>query len=263
MSERDRVAPLSEQEQLLIAGFVLGDLTAEETARLKQLATSNPEIRREIRAMQTSLEVLPQALPLASPPPSLRQRIVAAAPAAVEAIPTPADIASVPSRWRLTRRAPALLKLLAALGGLFALLLAADNLRLRSQLQLAREDNLEQVATILQQPTSRLISLEGDQNGAAGTLLFTPGNWSEVIVSLGNLPPLPPERIYRMWLSLDNGDAILCGEFNTESDGSVFVRFTPPESPPEGVKATELYVTQEALDSIPRPQAERVMEGLV
>ncbi|MEM8716292.1 MAG: anti-sigma factor [Cyanobacteria bacterium P01_G01_bin.4] len=302
----DRVPSLSEQDQLLVAGFVLGDLTAEEAAQLKQLAATNPDIRREIRAMQTSLELMPQALPLATPPAHLRQRIVSTDPAAEESVPPSAEIAatvepvaplanpvttpeSVPatniqpetnvqpatlsrdasssqpvSRSSiLTRRSRSILKWLAALVALFALLLAVDNFRLRNQLQLAQEQNLNRVAEILQQPTSRLIALEGGQNEAIGTLLFTPGNWSEVIVSLGNLPPLPPDRIYRMWLSLDNGDVILCGEFNTESDGSVFVRFTPPESPPEGVKATELYVTHEELNSIPMPQAERVMEGIV
>ncbi len=286
MNDRDHVPSLSEQEQLLVAGFVLGDLTAEETARLKQLAATNPDIRREIRAMQTSLELMPQALPLATPPPHLRQRIVTTAltttdPAAESATPsgetastlepvappapsgTPSSQALLSRPSILTRRSRSIVKWLAALVTLFALLLAADNIRLRNQLQLAQEQHLNRVAEILQQPTSRLIALEGGQNEATGTLLFTPGNWSEVIVSLANLPPLPPDRIYRMWLSLDNGDVILCGEFNPESDGSVFVRFTPPESPPEGVKATELFVTQEELNSIPMPQAERVMEGVV
>ncbi|MEM9566968.1 MAG: anti-sigma factor, partial [Cyanobacteria bacterium P01_E01_bin.34] len=285
MSNRDRIPSLSDQEQLLVAGFVLGDLTAEEAARLEELAATNPDIRREIGAMQASLELMPQALPLATPPAHLRQRIVTTElitidPAAesatpsgksastVETVAPPAAVDTPPSQAlsrpsTLTLRSRSILKWLAALVALFALLLAVDNFRLRNQLQLAQEQNLNRVAEILQQPTSRLIALEGGQNEATGTLLFTPGNWSEVIVSLGNLPPLPPDRIYRMWLSLDNGDVILCGEFNTEANGSVFVRFTPPESPPEGVKATELYVTQEELNSIPMPQAERVMEGIV
>ena len=77
-----------------------------------------------------------------------------------------------------------------------------------------------------------LIALTANDSAAAGTLLFTPGRWQEVIVSFGDLPPLPPDQVYRMWLALENGAIIYCGEFNTESDGSVFVRFTPPETPP-------------------------------
>lgn len=279
MSDRDRGQPLSEHEQMLVAGFVLGDLTTEETAQLKQLAAINPKIRQEIRAMQASLELMPQALAPLAPPPHLRQRVVeselvpVAAPISMPvpvAVSTSATVSGLSNPEPVTarnspfsRRARSILKLLAVVLAFITLLLAADNLRLRSQLRLAETRNLDRVADILQQPTSRTISLVGNSNEATGTLLFTPGNWSEVIVSLGNLPPLPPDRIYRMWLALDNGDAILCGEFNTEGDGSVFIRFTPPESPSEGVKATELYVTQEELESIPMPQAERVMEGEV
>jgi hypothetical protein len=117
------------------------------------------------------------------------------------------------------------------------------------------------VASILKQPNSRLISLKSKESKAAGTLLFTPGRWKEVIVSLGNLPPLPPDQIYRMWLSLDNGEILYCGEFNTDSEGSVFVRFTPPKTPPKGIKATELFVTLDAREAPLRPSEQRVMEG--
>jgi hypothetical protein len=142
-------------------------------------------------------------------------------------------------------------------------LLAADNLRLRHQLRLVQEINPERVAAILQQPNSRLIALTSQDSDAAGTLLFTPGRWQEVIVSLGNLPPLPPDQIYRMWLALENGEVIYCGEFNTEPDGSIFVRFTPPETPPEGVKATELFVTVNQVASELDASTERVLQGAI
>ena len=144
---------------------------------------------------------------------------------------------------------------------LASLLLATDNFRLRNQL--AQDVESDRVASILQQPNSRLISLAGNDSAAAGTLLFTPGNWNEVIVSLGDLPPLPPAQIYRMWLELENGEVIYCGAFNTDADGSVFVRFTPPESPPAGVKATELFVTVDAAEATPSSAGERIMQGVI
>ena len=141
------------------------------------------------------------------------------------------------------------------------LALATDNLRLRNQL--AQRIEADRVASILQQPNSRLIALQGNESEAAGTLLFTPGNWKEVIVSLGDLPPLPPEEIYRMWLALDNGTVIYCGEFNTEDNGSVFVRFTPDEAPPKGVKATQLLVTIDGSQTEPDPSRNPVMTGAI
>ena len=247
----NQLKPLSEEEEQLAAGYVLGDLTDAEVTRLEQLLVDNPTLQQEIQAVQTSLDLLSQALPTVPAPASLRAKIVDA-PAIAPAIAPPSS-----------RRSGALLKGLAGLGAIALLLLGADNWRLRYQLGLAQQVSPDRVAAILQQPNSRLIALTANDSAAAGTLLFTPGRWQEVIVSFGDLPPLPPDQVYRMWLALENGEIIYCGEFNTESDGSVFVRFTPPETPPQGVKATELFVTIDASADAPDPAGTRVMEGTI
>ena len=241
--------PLSEEEKMLAAGYVLGDLTTDEMAQLEQLVATKPDLLQEIHALQASFELLPQALTQVEPPAHLRQAIATA----------PSSQTSTPP----SRPARLLLKLLAGLLALATLALALDNLRLRQQLQMAQDAQIDRVASILQQPKSRLIALKGKDSNAAGTLLFTPGRWQEVIVSLGNLPPLPPAQIYRMWLSLENGEILYCGEFNTDPQGSVFVRFTPPKTPPKGVKAKELFVTIDASQKTPTPTGERVMQGAI
>jgi hypothetical protein len=135
-------------------------------------------------------------------------------------------------------------KILAALSIPALLLLAFDNMRLRRQFSLAQGDRNSEVASILQQPQSRLVALQG--NDSAGTLLFTPGRWEQVVVSVTDLPPLPPDQIYRMWLTLDNGQLFFCGEFTTDDNGSVFITLNPTDRIPEGVKAQEVFVTQAA-----------------
>ncbi|MEM6255320.1 MAG: anti-sigma factor [Cyanobacteria bacterium P01_D01_bin.156] len=250
MNANNMLSPLSEEEKMLAAGYVLGDLTPEEIATLEKLVVENPNLVREIHSLQASYELMPQALSIVTPPEQLRQKITAALPA--NALPQKTQPKST---WSI-------LKVLFGLVSVAALGLLADNFRLRYQL--AQDVAQDRVASILQQPNSRLISLTGSDSDAAGTLLFTPGNWQEVIVSLGDLPPLPPNEIYRMWLTLENGDIIYCGEFNTDQTGSVFVRFTPPESPPKGVKATELFVTVDGSEtSASSPSGERVMEGFI
>lgn len=242
---------LSDEEKLLAAGYVMGDLTPEEVEHLAQLAETNPQLIAEIHSLQASFDLLPQALPTVAPPPQLREKIASPQPTLPDGI-------QPQSRGLI-------FKLFAGLAAIAALLLVIDNLRLRSQLRVAQQINEDYVAAILQQPNSRLITLTGSSTEAAGTLLFTPGRWQEVIVSLGNLPPLPPDEIYRMWLVLENGEIIYCGEFNTDSDGSVFVRFTPLETPPQGVKATQLSVTIDvkAMPPDPATAGEQVMEGVI
>ncbi len=267
MSEKKHT--LSEAEKMLAAGYVLGDLTSEETLLVEQLAARHPAFLKELHAQQTSFELIPQALAKVEPPAHLFAQIAVASsrsttekdgPEEGQRTPTPETIPTRPHRLRSPQH---IFQVLAGLLTLAALGLGLDNLRLRNQLQLVQQSQPERVASILQQPNSRLISLTGNNNNAAGTLLFTPGRWQEVIVSLGDLPPLPPDQIYRMWLALENSEVIHCGTFNTDSEGKVFVRFTPDKSPPAGVKATELFVTIDANTSVPEASGPRVMGGAI
>ncbi|MFK8186091.1 MAG: anti-sigma factor [Phormidesmis sp.] len=292
MTTNQQKQPLPEEAKMLAADYVLGELTPEEEVRLEQMAADNPGLLQEIYSLQTTLALVPQNLPVVAPPPSLREKIVMSAAANSMASDVAAsDVAASAGPSSVTEKSvtgisvvsdatasvnkrskQSAAKVLAGIAALTALLLGVDNLRLRNQLQIAQKVDPNQVAAILRQPNSRLISLQGTDvitdsgqqaEAAAGTLLFTPGNWQEVIVSLGNLPPLPPGEVYRMWLAMENGKAIYCGEFNAGDDGSVYVRFTPLETPPKGVKTTELFVTIDERGAAPEPSGKRVMQGAI
>ncbi|MFG6107041.1 anti-sigma factor [Leptothoe sp. EHU-05/26/07-4] len=249
MMSNNRPGPLPEEKYMLLSGYVLGDLTSEEVEQVEQLALDDPAVLKELHSLEASFELLPQGLTQISPPASLRERFFVPSKSLETAPVLPQGSKGV--IW----------KILVGLAAIATLALATDNLRLRQQLAQQLEE--DRVAAILQQPNSRLIALTGNGTNAAGTLLFTPGNWQEVIVSLGDLPPLPPDEVYRMWLALENGTVIYCGEFDTGDDGSIFVRFTPNETPPEGVKTTELFVTIDGRQTDPDPSGVRVMTGAI
>ncbi len=264
----------SEAEKELIAGYVLGDLSAEELIQFEQLLQQQPDLLAEVQAMQVSFQLVPQALPKVAPPSSLLEKImtanaaiaVAAEPVAAEPVATEPVAAEPVAAEPVVPRSRSVpwSKLIAALATLAALALGIDNLGLRRQLSLAQRTPSEQVGTILQRPNSRLVALKGEAGStAAGTILFTPGQWQEVILSLGNLPPLPPDQIYRMWLTLKNGDTLFCGEFNTNPQGAVFIRLNPPKTPPKGVKATGIFVTVDSTAATPLATGPRVMTGAI
>jgi hypothetical protein len=273
---------ISMDEQSLIAGYVLGDLEPEEMAQVEQRMAEDAELLAEVHAMQVSLWMMPQGTPMMTPPPGLKDRILAAnesvsdaandrvndtivAATGIPAVTSTGISAGTPTRTEPVLRSPTFpwAKILAGLALLSALLLGADNFRLRNALSLAQRAETDRVAAILQRPNSRLVSLKSSQGDAAGTLLFTPGKWQEVVVSLGNLPPLPPDQVYRMWLTLANDTTIPCGEFNTNAEGSVFVKLNPPQTPPKGVKATGIYVTVDRADAPLNPAGDRVMSGSI
>ncbi|MGL5082200.1 MAG: anti-sigma factor domain-containing protein [Microcoleaceae cyanobacterium] len=264
--------PLSELEQALAAGYVLGDLSSEEIDQVEQLLQVNPDFQQEIRAMQLSFNLLPQALPKLSPPPQLREKVLVANAIATNAAALPVNGPNSRPQSQDSPRKISWSRLLAGIAALIALFLGIDNFQLRQQLSSARDVSpegvdsegvdIKQVAEILQRPKSRLVTLTGTgASPAAGTLLFTAGQWQEVIVSLGNLPPLSPDQVYRMWLTLENGQVIFCGEFNTNAEGSVFLELRPPETPPKGIKAKGLFVTVNPENAPLEPVGEQVMVG--
>ncbi|WP_421659024.1 anti-sigma factor [Leptothermofonsia sp. ETS-13] len=246
---------LSEEEKALAAGYVLGDLNADEVHQFEQLLQQRPDLLEEVKAMQVSFRLMPHALPKLTPPPQLLDQILRAHLAKTTVSTEPGWKRSPSFPWS---------KLVAAAAIFVVLLLGIDNFRLRQKLSLAQRTDIERVGAILQRPNSRLVALKGEGDlTAAGTLLFTPGQWQEVIISLGNLPPLPPNQIYRMWLTLKNGETLFCGEFNTDTEGAVFIRLNPPKTPPKGVKATGIFVTVDSTSAPLETRGRQVMTGRI
>jgi hypothetical protein len=249
--------PLSEAEKLLAAGYVIGDLSDEELALVEQLSAQKPDFLQEVEVLQVSFNLLPNTLPQTAPPPSLENKVVTAYAAEVFHAQ---QLLPQPQRALQWARGVAIAATLISLG------LAANNYWLRRQLQFAQSTKADQqrVAAILKQPKSRLVALQGEAGLAArGTLLFTAGQWQEVVLSLGDLPPLPPEQVYRLWLSLANDQVLFCGQFRTDDRGSVFIRLTPPKTPPKGVKAKGIFVTVDRAVNQPQPTGKRVLSGSI
>jgi anti-sigma-K factor RskA len=247
---------LTEQQQDLAAGYVLGDLSVEEALQLELQMQKNAVLRTEVNALQTSLALTSQALPTVKPPARLRDRILATELTS-ELSPQQTATASLLQQVGMTWS-----KMIAGLGIFTTLLLGAYSFQLRQSLSVALQRNdTSTTAEILQRPNSRLVALKGEGNTAAGTLLFTPGEWKEVVVSLGNLPPLPPDQVYRMWLTLSDGNVLPCGSFNTDVRGSVFIKLNPPQSPSKGNKAVGIFVTTAPVSAPLAPEGTRIMTG--
>jgi anti-sigma-K factor RskA len=258
--------PISlKEQQELAAGYVMDELSVEESEFFDRLLQEQPYLQQNIHLIQETLGALSGNVALTPPPASLKGKIFAeiAAESAREDRAERKPSTVVKSRSNaLWRR---ILAILAALG---AIALIVDNFRLRQALQFAidkQQDNPEAVATIMEQGNSRLIALKGETNADAskGSLLFTPGKWETVVLSLQNLPPLPTDEVYRLWLNLENGTTIACGEFNTNSQQKIFVKLNPPQLPPKGVKATGIFVTIDRRDAPLKPKGEPILSGKI
>ncbi len=84
MKDEKILRPLLEEEKMLAAGYVLGDLTEEELEQVKELLAQNSEFLEEVRALTASLNLMPSALPKIDPPSSLESAILDAYSAQME-----------------------------------------------------------------------------------------------------------------------------------------------------------------------------------
>jgi Anti-sigma-K factor rskA len=254
---------ISEEEQILSAGYVLGDLSAAEITQFESALVTNPELRAEVAALQVAFDKLPQGLPSIPPPPGLKSKVIASFEAEFGSnqsvnLSQPTQIETT----RSTNKVLTLGRILAGIGLLIGGLLAFDNFNLRQELQVAQQVNQQELASVLNQPKSRLISLS-TQSEVVGNVLFTPGNWQQVIVSAKNLPPLPVDRVYRMWLELANGQIIPCGEFKTDDRNSIFIKLNASQKPPVGVKAKGVFVTIDRSTDPLQPTNKRIIQGTI
>jgi hypothetical protein len=257
--------PISEEEKMLAAGYVLGDLDTLETREFESALINNPALWAEVSALQLAFDRVPQGLPQIAPPAALKAKIIESfgassstssqavhllQPTVIETVPTPRK----KNIWG---------KVVAGVGVLIGGLLAFDNFNLRQELQFAQQVNQQELASVLSQPKSRLLSLSDRSDRVIGKVLFTPGNWQQVIVSAKDLPPLPVDRVYRMWLELVNGQVIPCGEFKTDKSGSIFIKLNAKQKPPTGVKAKGVFVTIDGLNDPLEPTGQKVIQGTI
>ena len=171
-----------EQSQLLIAGYILGDLAPEEAAEFEQLLKGHPAVAAEVAQMQQALE-LSYGVEEVQPPAHLRSTMLSAAQSQLAERPAITPIktrnAAVRNRWNRS---------IAAAAAAVILALGINNYRLWQTLQANRTP----------QPGNPLTySLQGTGANAAAastaSMQVNP-NTLEAELTVRNLPSLPPGK---------------------------------------------------------------------
>lgn len=118
-----------ECEQLLISGYVLGDLSPGEATLFAEMLAENPSLNQRVREMQSALNSAYDPVEV-TPPPKLRDRILNAANIEVTSSPNSetTTIARTPIAWN---------KILGAIALGIITILGLNNYRLWQNLKLA------------------------------------------------------------------------------------------------------------------------------
>lgn len=228
----------SEQLELLIAGYVLGDLSIEEAREFEQLLQENPAIAQEVERMQKVLE-MSYAPPEVAPPPHLRSAILKAnSSQAQEPEVTPRPALSLP--WRSLW-----VKSIGVAAAALIVALGISNYRLQQSLQVQNQVRPSPSLTYTLRPKAA--------NSPASATVNVDRSKLEAVLNVDNLPPLPPEKVYVLWTVLkpgapfttDSKNAILTEVFKVDAQGDAVETIAVPEVYRDRSLVTAVAVTVE------------------
>ncbi|MDX2098148.1 MAG: anti-sigma factor [Leptolyngbyaceae cyanobacterium bins.59] len=200
----------SEELQLMMAGYVLGELSQEEAAAFEQALVADPTIAEEVAQLQAALEQS-YGSPEITPPEPLRAQILEAAQGRQEPV---ADA----SPRRSSKHWPVRL-MLEGIAAALIVALGMNNYRLWQALE--RSEVSAHNATL-----AYLLGSTQAGSQASARVLIDPDTLTGTIV-VQNLPPLPPGKTYALWtvvasnapFTTDDKKAILTEVFQVDERG--------------------------------------------
>jgi anti-sigma-K factor RskA len=215
----------SEHLQILIAGYVLGNLDADEAAEFEQIMMHDPAIAEEVSQLQLVLEESFGVSDI-SPPAHLRSAILSTDPLPQpSAVPDSPAVSNYPPRRSLPWN-----RMIHAAAAVIIVALGISNYQLWRSLQTSQSET-QRSATVVY-----ALQSTSENNAASATVTIDPDRL-EAVLTVQNLPPLPPGKVYVLWtvvrtdapVTRDAKSAILTEVFNVNDQGSISQVIGVPE----------------------------------
>lgn len=263
----------------LIVREVLGDLTSAERDELHEELTRRGEAgRAEAARVREAIGSIGLAATPRQPPAELRERILAALPAASSRAEPAAEshVDSSPvaepddgeSRGRLWPWVAVAATLAAIALGLGSLRLRDDLQAVRAQLATVRDqaaeaetlrDSLSRlVADVSSLVTSNPVTLSGTSPDMAGRArVFIDVDTGRTLLLVDDLPVLPPDQVYQLW-AIRDGTPTDAGAFRLERAGPAWIELSESTDVSE---ADLLAVTVEQAPGASAPTSDPILAG--
>jgi len=260
---------MSEHEQYAedLALYAMGALTGEDRAKLDEHLASCASCRLELEQLRGDTALLALSAAGPGPPQRARQRLldaVARESRPVAAYPKPATGSLAQRRREDERRGPGWWGWLgwAATAAVlvFAVSLWRENFALRETLASAssREaenvrqlEELRKIAAPIVEPEAQRVTLVAAKTPPQpqGKAFYLKSRNSLVFLA-NNMPALPPQKAYELWLIPTSGSPIPAGVFKPDSRGNATV-VNPPLPAGSEAKAFAITVENEAGSTAP------------
>ncbi len=258
--------------QELIPAYLLDALDEAERAAVQEHLPECPNCLEFVRAYQPVLEALPFAAEQVEPPPDLKSRVLAMT-TGVAPVHQPADSrqSAVPLKRALSSqaapgrfawlssffRSPAL----SAVALVLVLALGMWNLALQNQMaqQSAELSRQNQFLTMLAYSDGAPKHLTGtDAAAEAVGRLYGGYEDNTFVVVTWDMPKLPPDKVYQLWLIDATGKRTSGGTFTVDANGSGWLFSRAPH----GLQNyTGVGVTVEPAGGSPGPTAAKMLGG--
>jgi anti-sigma-K factor RskA len=238
----------------LLAAYALDAVEPEEIARIQALLNEQPDLRETLAELRATANQLPYALPEATPPPDLRQRVLDHATGRAGRRPIAASRTGRVRGWLLALGGGAAVAVVAAAIGWAQLVGAqADLARMQDQVARARAETVAAQATA-QAAQQVIAQLQGTGHG---TLLRTSAGETVLVVKL----PLPrPGRIYQLWRIQGNNPPASAGLLTVDQQGYGSIVIAPGQQPQSG---EVIAVTEEPGGGSAAPTTKPLISGEV
>jgi anti-sigma-K factor RskA len=200
---------------LLTGSYALDALTGAERAEFEQHLDQCPSCAEEVRGLRETASRLAMATAV-TPPPEMRQRVLAAASVTRQLPPTGRGALPRPGGWRRPLSRAGLTAGILALAAAVVFLLVTQ-LSTNRQLQQARQDN-SAIAVVLAAPDARIESMPATAGGTVTAVMSL--RQAEAVVTTSALPALPGTRVYQLWVMTSAGAAKSAGLLTVTSSGS-------------------------------------------
>jgi anti-sigma-K factor RskA len=241
-----------------LALYALGALQTAERAALEKHLTECADCRRELQQLRGDSALLAMSVPAETPPGRVRQRLMNAVAAESRATPPRQGWA-----WKIWIPSLAAVALV-----LIAIILWRQDTNLRLQMaNLQRNYSRQQeelrsanevLATLTDPAAARFtLSAVNVPPRPQGKAIYA-RNRGSLIFLASNMPALPPQKAYELWLIPASGAPIPAGIFKPDANGSATV-INPPV--PGNVEAKTFAITVEPESGSPAPTSQPIMVG--
>ena len=247
----------SECQELLVSGYVLGDLSPAEAILFAEMLRENPQLIERVESMQQALDLVYAPTEVA-PPEALRDRLMATANSQKANLATVKSAIDNEAADTTTSKLP-WGRIIGAI-----VLAVATTLGVTNYLWWHKTIQTAKIKDIRNQNRVRLayVLQDSDPNKQYTAQLTVNRDRLNATLTTDSLPPLPADKAYALWTvvgkdvpyTTDDKGAILTAVFQVPSSGNLTQEIAVPQPHLEPRTIKKIAIT---VEDISAPQAHK------